>query len=124
MEAEAYPGTSIIIAYSPCIAWGTDMIHNHEMQDRAVRSGHFPLYRFDPRRAAEGQNPLQLDSKAPSIPYRDFTGNETRFNMLRRSHPEAAERFLNEAQARAYSHFHYYQQLAEIQYGKERDGEE
>ena len=110
LEAESYPGTSIIIAYSPCIAWGTDMIHNHHMQDLAIRGGHLPLLRYDPRRAAAGENPLRLDSKKPSIPYRDFVGNETRFNMLWRSHPEDAERFLKEAQAYAMSHYHHYHQ--------------
>jgi pyruvate-ferredoxin/flavodoxin oxidoreductase len=124
MEAESYPGTSIIIAYSPCIAWGTDMIHNHQMQDMAIRSGHWPLLRYDPRRAAEGENPLQLDSKQPSIPYRDFTGGETRFNMLWRSHPEDAERFLKEAQGYAMKHYHHYNQLAELSYESPKKEEE
>jgi pyruvate-ferredoxin/flavodoxin oxidoreductase len=112
LEAESYPGPSIIIAYSPCIAWGNDLSNNHRMQDLAVRSGHWPLFRYDPRRADEGQNPLQLDSKKPSIPYREFTGNETRFSMLWRSHPEAAEQFLHDSQVEAASHYHHYEQLA------------
>ncbi len=118
LEAEAYPGVSLIIAYSPCTAWGSDMIHNHEMQDRAVRSGHWPLFRFDPRRETEHQNPLQLDSKAPSIAYREFVSQETRFNMLWRSHPDAAERFLAQAQRRALSNFDHYRQLAELSYAE------
>jgi pyruvate-ferredoxin/flavodoxin oxidoreductase len=118
MEAESWPGVSIIIAYSPCTAWGTDMIHNHAMQDRAVRSGHWPLFRYDPRRAAQQENPLQLDSKEPSIAYREFVSQETRFNMLWRSHPEAAEKFLGEAQKHALSNFQHYRQLAELSYAK------
>ncbi|MDO8926302.1 MAG: pyruvate:ferredoxin (flavodoxin) oxidoreductase [Sideroxyarcus sp.] len=118
MEAESWPGVSIIIAYSPCTAWGTDMINNHAMQDRAVRSGHWPLFRYDPRRAARQENPLQLDSKEPSIAYREFVSQETRFNMLWRSHPEAAEKFLGEAQKHALSNFQHYRQLAELSYAK------
>jgi pyruvate-ferredoxin/flavodoxin oxidoreductase len=118
MEAESWPGVSIIIAYSPCTAWGTDMINNHAMQDRAVRSGHWPLFRYDPRRAAQHENPLQLDSKEPSIAYREFVSQETRFNMLWRSHPEAAEKFLGQAQKHALSNYQHYRQLAELSYAK------
>ncbi len=113
-EAESYPGTSIIIAYAPCIAWGNDLADNHQMQDLAVRSGHWPLLRYDPRRHEQGLNPLQLDSKAPSIAYRDFVGNETRFNMLWRSHPAEAEQFLNASQHEATARYHHYQQLASL----------
>ena len=121
MEAESYPGVSLIIAYSPCTAWGTDMIHNHEMQDRAVRSGHWPLFRFDPRREAAHENPLQLDSKPPSIAYRDFVSQETRFNMLWRSHPDAAEKFLSQAQRRALTNYDHYRQLAGLSYAEPAD---
>jgi pyruvate-ferredoxin/flavodoxin oxidoreductase len=114
-EAESYPGTSIIIAYSPCIAWGNDMAHNHEMQDLAVRSGHWPLLRYDPRRHEQGLNPLQLDSKKPSIAYRDFIGNESRFNMLWRSHPADAEQFLSASQHEAAARYHHYKQLAALE---------
>jgi len=112
MEAESYPGVSIIIAYAPCIAWGNDLGQNHQMQDLAVRSGHWPLLRYDPRRTAIGENPLQLDSKAPSIDYREFTGNEVRFSMLWRSHPEVAENLLDESRREAWSRYHHYEQLA------------
>jgi len=118
MEAESWPGVSLIIAYSPCTAWGTDMVNNHAMQDRAVRSGHWPLFRYDPRRAEQQENPLQLDSKEPSIAYRDFVSQETRFSMLWRSHPEAAEQFLGAAQKHAISNFRHYRQLAELSYAK------
>jgi len=118
LEAESWPGVSIIIAYSPCTAWGTDMVHNHAMQDRAVRSGHWPLFRYDPRRIPQQENPLQLDSKEPSIAYREFVSQETRFSMLWRSHPEAAEQFLGQAQKHALSNFQHYRQLAELSYAK------
>ncbi len=118
LEAESYEGTSIIIAYSPCIAWGNDMLHNHEMQDQALRSGHWSLLRYDPRRLELGENPLQLDSKKPSIGYRDFVSSETRFNMLWRSHPDDAEKFLHDSQVEALSRYHHYEQLAAMDYDK------
>lgn len=96
-EAESYNGPSIIIAYAHCIAHGIDMNHGLTQQKLAVQSGHWPLFRFDPRRAAEGKNPMQLDSKAPSVPLEDYLYNETRYTMLRQSHPEAAKKLLEEA---------------------------
>ncbi|MBI5594594.1 MAG: pyruvate:ferredoxin (flavodoxin) oxidoreductase [Elusimicrobia bacterium] len=98
MEAESYPGTSIIIAYSHCIAHGFDMRQGLEQQKRAVNCGHWPLLRFDPRRAAAGQPALQLDSKAPSIPLKDYAYRETRYRMLASSAPEEAARLLALAQ--------------------------
>ena len=91
MEAEAYDGPSLIICYSPCIAHGVDLKNNHRQQEMAVKSGHWPLFRFDPKRIAKGENPLHLDSAEPSIPYRDFVQSETRFNILWRTHPTEAE---------------------------------
>ncbi len=123
LEAESYEGTSIIIAYSPCIAWGNDMLHNHEMQDLALRCGHWPLLRYDPRRLANGENPLQLDSKKPSIGYRDFVSSETRFNMLWRSHPDDAEKFLHDSQVEALTRYHHYEQLAAMSYKKPDTGD-
>ncbi len=96
-EAEAYNGPSLIIAYATCIAHGIDMTHGLSQQKLAVQSGHWPLFRFDPRRAAEGKNPMQLDSKAPSVPLEDYIYNETRYSMLRQSHPEEAKKLLEEA---------------------------
>ncbi len=116
LEAESYDGPSIIIAYAPCIAWGNDMVHNHQMQDLALRSGHWPLLRYDPRRIALGKNPLQLDSKRPSVGYRDFVSNETRFSMLWQSHPDNAERFLHESQVEAMARYRHYEQLAAMDY--------
>jgi pyruvate-ferredoxin/flavodoxin oxidoreductase len=96
-EAESYNGPSIIIAYAHCIAHGIDMNHGLSQQKLAVQSGHWPLFRFDPRRAAEGKNPMQLDSRPPSVPLEDYLYNETRYTMLRQSHPEAAKKLLEEA---------------------------
>ncbi|OUS17236.1 pyruvate:ferredoxin (flavodoxin) oxidoreductase [Gammaproteobacteria bacterium 50_400_T64] len=114
LEAEAHPGPSIIIAYSPCIAHGVDLSNNHRQQNLAVKSGHWPLFRFDPGKIAKGKNPLHLDSKAPSIPYRQFVESETRFSMLWHTHPDAAEDFLTQAQHEVNHRFKYYQQLAEL----------
>lgn len=111
-EAEAYPGPSLIIAYSPCIAHGYDMLYNQRQQELAVKSGHWPLIRFDPRLAEAGANPFKLDSAAPSQPIKAFMESETRFAMLQRSHPEAAQRFLEQAQQDAERRFKTYQALA------------
>jgi pyruvate-ferredoxin/flavodoxin oxidoreductase len=96
-EAEAYNGPSLIIAYATCIAHGIDMKQGLCQQKLAVQSGHWPLLRFDPRRVAEGKNPMQLDSKPPSVPLEDYIYNETRYSMLRQSHPEEAKKLLEEA---------------------------
>jgi pyruvate-ferredoxin/flavodoxin oxidoreductase len=116
LEAEAHPGPSIIIAYSPCIAHGVDLKHNHRQQNLAVDSGHWPLFRFDPGRIEQGEQPLKLDSKPPSIPYRDFVQSETRFAMLWRSHPDDAERFLAESQHEVSDRYHHYEQLATLEW--------
>ncbi len=114
LEAEAHPGPSLIIAYSPCIAHGVDLSHNHRQQNLAVKSGHWPLFRFDPKRIARGDNPLRLDSGEPTLPYREFMQTETRFSMLWHTHPEAAERFAEQAQQEVRHRWHYYRQLAEL----------
>ncbi|MDH5181886.1 MAG: pyruvate:ferredoxin (flavodoxin) oxidoreductase [Gammaproteobacteria bacterium] len=114
LEAEAHAGPSLIIAYSPCIAHGVDMVNNHRQQELAVKSGHWPLFRFDPKRIKEGKNPLHLDSAEPSVPYREFINSETRFSMLWRSHPDEAERLLEQAQHEVNHRYQYYKQLAEI----------
>ena len=91
VEAESYHGPSLIIAYSPCIAHGIDMAEQMEHQKEAVASGYTQLYRYDPRLATTGGNPLQLDSRPPTMPVREFTMKEARFAMLTRSKPERAE---------------------------------
>jgi pyruvate-ferredoxin/flavodoxin oxidoreductase len=118
LEAEAHPGPSLIIAYSPCIAHGVDLSHNHRQQDLAVKSGHWPLFRFNPARQARGLNPLQLDSKAPSVPYRQYMESETRFAMLWNSHPQEAEIYAAQAQAEVAQRFQHYRQLAAMDWGE------
>ncbi len=121
LEAESYPGPSLIIAYSHCIAHGFNLADGLDHQELVVDSGAWPLYRFDPRRAAVGENPLKLDSKAPSIPYTDFALKETRFRMLQKSNPERAKHLLAEAQRVARARYDLYRQMAEITYGSESD---
>jgi pyruvate-ferredoxin/flavodoxin oxidoreductase len=77
-----------------------------------VESGHWPLLRYDPRRAEQGENPLRLDSKPPSIPYEAFARTEARFSMLARANPEAARTFLEQAQREVSERYHRYEQLA------------
>ena len=120
-EAEAYPGPSLIIAYSPCIAHGIDLKDNHLHQQLAVDSGHWPLFRYNPLQAASGKNPLHLDSKAPSIPYRDFIETEIRFSMLWRTHPKEAEKFLEQSQQEVLHRYHYYEQLASLEWDENGD---
>jgi pyruvate-ferredoxin/flavodoxin oxidoreductase len=115
-EAESYRGPSLIIAYSPCIAHGIDLHQNLNQQELAVASGHWPLFRFDPRRAADGKNPLQLDSKKPSIPYKEFAKTELRFGILTRTRSDVAEAMLEKAQQDVDERFHHYEQLAGLDY--------
>ena len=97
-EAEAHDGPSIIIAYSSCIAHGYDLVHGLEQQKLAVQSGYWPLMRYNPGLRAEGKNPFQLDSKAPSIRLKEFAYREARYTMLARGNPEMAAELLTEAQ--------------------------
>ena len=118
LEAEAHDGPSIIIAYSPCIAHGVDMSNNHRQQNLAVKSGHWPLFRFNPNRVKQGKNPMQLDSPEPSIPYREFVMSETRFSMLWQSHPDDAEAFLKQAQQDVKNRYRYYKQLSQLEWSE------
>jgi pyruvate-ferredoxin/flavodoxin oxidoreductase len=111
-EAEAYPGPSLIIAYSHCIAHGYDLVHGMEQQKAAVQSGYWPLFRYNPALADEGRNPLQLDSRAPSLPLKKYVGNETRYTMLAQAHPEAAEALLAKAQEDVNRRWRLYEHLA------------
>jgi pyruvate-ferredoxin/flavodoxin oxidoreductase len=111
-EAEAYDGPSLVIAYSHCIAHGYDLRHGMDQQKAAVASGHWPLLRYDPRLAREGRNPLQLDSKAPSLPLKSYAYNETRYTMLAHSDPDEARRLLDLAQHDVAARWRYYEYLA------------
>jgi pyruvate-ferredoxin/flavodoxin oxidoreductase len=96
-EAEAWDGPAIIIAYSHCIAHGYDLSKGLDHQKAAVNSGYWPLMRYNPALRAEGKNPFILDSRAPSIPLRDYIYNETRYTMLLRANPDVAGELLKEA---------------------------
>ena len=117
VEAESYPGSSLIIAYSHCIAQGINMSKGFDQQKAAVASGAWPLYRFDPRLADQGKNPLQLDSKEPSISFTDYAYNETRFKMLTKSDPELAKKLADQATKNIQSKWHQIKQMAEMSYG-------
>ncbi len=112
-EAESFPGPSLIIAYSQCIAHGIDMEKGMSHQKEAVDSGYWPLYRFDPR--LEDHHPFHLDSKKPSIPFKEFAWQEARFAMLARSQPEEAERLFRMAQDDIDDRWSLYEQLADIE---------
>jgi pyruvate-ferredoxin/flavodoxin oxidoreductase len=112
VEAEAYPGPSLIIAYSHCIAHGYDMAYGAEQQKLAVGSGVWPLYRFDPRRIAQGEPPLKLDSAAPKASVKEYMRNETRFRMVENQDPERFKRFVAAAERDAVRRYSVYQQLA------------
>ena len=113
-EAEAWPGPSLIIAYSTCIAHGIDMRTSMTHQHDAVRSGYWPLYRFHPG-TDEHTQPFHLDSKAPSIPLADFLDAEGRFAMLSRANPGGAEQLRALAQADVDERWRYYSQIAGIE---------
>jgi pyruvate-ferredoxin/flavodoxin oxidoreductase len=112
LEAEAYDGPSLIIAYSHCIAHGIDMAKGMNQQKLANETGYWPLYRFNPALRLEGKNPLQLDSKAPKLELKEYMYNENRFRMLLQSDPQTAARLMAEAQAGVETHWQKYEQLA------------
>nr|MCU0260528.1 thiamine pyrophosphate-dependent enzyme [Ilumatobacteraceae bacterium] len=114
LEADAWDGPSLVIAYSTCIAHGIDMATSMGHQRDAVRSGYWPLYRYRPSEDAH-EHPFQLDSAAPSIPLRDFATKEARFAMLARSDPNRFEQLLDLAQADIDERWRYYEQLAGLE---------
>jgi pyruvate-ferredoxin/flavodoxin oxidoreductase len=117
-EAEAYDGPSLIIAYAHCIAHGIDMAHGVDEQKRAVNSGHWVLFRYDPTLREKGKNPFQLDSKEPSIPFEEFTRYENRFRALKARDPEAAAEMTATAQKEIEERFKYYQHIAEMDFAQ------
>ncbi len=112
IEAEAYQGPSLIIAYSHCIAHGINMTTGFQQQKAAVESGSWLLYRYNPDRVAAGENPLQLDSRSPKIPLEQYMYAENRFKMLTASKPEEAKHLLKQAQADVHTRWQMYQYLA------------
>jgi pyruvate-ferredoxin/flavodoxin oxidoreductase len=122
-EAESYHGPSLIIAYSHCIAHGYDMAYGCEQQKLAVDSGVWPLYRFDPRRTAQGQPPLQLDSGDPKVSAKVYMRNETRFRMVEKLDPERFKRLLNAAEKQARQRVAIYKQLSGLTVPRITDAE-
>ncbi|BDV41227.1 pyruvate-flavodoxin oxidoreductase [Geotalea uraniireducens] len=116
LEAEAYDGPSLIIAYSHCIAHGINMTTAVDEQKRAVTSGYWPLFRYNPQLAAEHKNPLQLDSKAPTIAFEEYAYGENRYKVLKKNNPQAAEKLMKQASQWTKARFAYYQKLASLTY--------
>ena len=112
LEAEAYEGPSLIIAYSHCIAHGINMATAMNNQKAAVDSGYWPLYRYNPDLAKEGKNPFKLDSKGLKIPLKDYAYMETRYKMLTKSHPELAAKLIQDAQEDVIKRWKEYERLA------------
>jgi len=108
LEAESYPGPSLILAYSHCIAHGIDMAQGMTQQQRAVDSGRWLLYRHDPRRSERGENPLQLDCPEPKLAMAEAMAGENRFRLLGYSHPDQARALTRQAQAEALQRWHQY----------------
>jgi pyruvate-ferredoxin/flavodoxin oxidoreductase len=111
-EAESYDGPSLVIAYSHCIAHGINMAKGLEQQALATQTGYWPLYRYDPRLKEQGENPFQLDSKAPSIPFKEYAYNENRYRVLEQTNPVAAAQLMGQAQAAASERWKTYEDLA------------
>jgi pyruvate-ferredoxin/flavodoxin oxidoreductase len=124
LEAEAYNGPSLIIAYSQCIAHGINMAKGMESQKAAVDSGYWPLFRYNPENLNEGKNPLKLDSKAPKIKLEDYIYKETRYKMLTKSHPTEAKELLVRAQEEVLKKWKSYEQMASFEIGKDGNGKE
>jgi pyruvate-ferredoxin/flavodoxin oxidoreductase len=110
-EADSYPGTSLIVAYSHCIAHGYDMADALTQQERAVDSAYWPLFRYDPRRIAAGESPLKLDSAAPKIDLAQFVSGETRFRQVEQANPEVYKRLMDQAQRDVREKYALYEQL-------------
>ena len=111
-EAEAYDGPSIILAYSQCIAHGTDMRHGMKQAARAVASGYWPLFRYDPTMRGRAMNPFRLDSPRPRIPLEEYRYNEVRFKSLTQTHPDDAKRMLEQAQRALEERYRLYEDMA------------
>jgi pyruvate-ferredoxin/flavodoxin oxidoreductase len=115
LEAERYPGPSLILAYSHCIAHGIDMTTATHHQADMVKCGYWPLYRYDPRHAHVGDHPLQLDSRRPKQAFREWAMKEARFAMLARSDPDRAEELFDLAQRDIDERWHLYEQMSGVE---------
>ena len=116
IEAEAFDGPSLIIAYAHCIAHGINMTTAVDEQKKAVSSGYWPLYRYNPALVAEGKNPLQLDSKAPTISFEDYAYGENRYRVLKKNNPEAAAKLMQQANSWTSRRFELYEKMAAMSF--------
>jgi pyruvate-ferredoxin/flavodoxin oxidoreductase len=123
IEAENYKGPSLIIAYSHCIAHGINMTKGMDEQKKAVACGYWPLVRYNPDLSKEGKNPLQLDSKEPSIPLEDYIYNENRFKTLKKINPERAKQLLELAQHEVNCRFKRYEYMSKMDCSMEKLGD-
>ncbi len=123
LEADAYDGPSLIVAYTHCIAHGIDMRKGLEQQRLAVQSGVWPLYRYNPANVDEGKNPLSIDSKDPSIKVEEYAYNENRYRMLVQSDEKRAEELMAFANEDAIRRWNLYKQMAAMNYAKPGDKE-
>ena len=112
LEAERYPGPSLIIAYSHCIAHGIEMAQALQDHRAAVLTGYWPLFRYDPRRREQGLNPFVLDSPPPRVPFKEYALRENRFRILAKTHPEAFEQLMQQAQDDIIKRYREYERLA------------
>ena len=119
VEAESFDGPSLIIAYSHCINQGIDMTKGYDQQKAAVETGSWFLWRFDPRLAAPGKNPWQIDMKEPSRPVTDYAYSENRFNILKKSHPQTADIIMARAQNHVWTRWEILKQRAAITYSSD-----
>ncbi len=116
VEAERYNGPSLLICYSHCIAHGIDMGHGLDQEDLAVKSGHWLMYRYNPELIDQGKNPLQLDSKAPTIPFEQYAYTEARYRTLKSTDPERAKMLMELGQRDCDRRWNLYSQLAGLDY--------
>jgi pyruvate-ferredoxin/flavodoxin oxidoreductase len=116
-EAEAYPGPSLLICYSPCINHGINMTHSINEEKRAVECGYWPIYRYDPQIKSEGKNPFQLDySKDPNGEFQSFLASEVRYSSLKKMFPEIAEKAFVKAEKDMLGRVKYYKKLADMDF--------
>jgi pyruvate-ferredoxin/flavodoxin oxidoreductase len=113
LEAESYDGPSIIVAYSPCQEQGINMTMSQQEGKRAADASYWPLYRYDPRLISQGKNPLQMDSKAQSLPFQEFLEGEIRFRTLKQQYPEEAERLFKLSEEDAKKRLEHLKTLSE-----------
>ena len=122
-EAESYPGPSLVIAHSPCIAHGYDLVHAPTQQARAINSGAWPLYRYDPRRALADEPPLVIDADPTSLPMKAYMEQEARFRMVELQDPERFAHLVRAAETAVHERHAMYEQLARIRVHEESGDE-